>query len=527
MTDHDLIRDFAATRSEQAFRRLVDRHCDLVFSVASRVTGNADLARDVAQQVFSKLAAKPAAVPASVPLAAWLHRTSRSLAVDLVRSEQARQHREHSFSLSPAMNPEPTPDWSRLEPVIDSLIDELPELERRAVVLRFYEKKSHSAIGSLLGLSEEATRKRLDRAMEKLRALLAKRGIATTSAVLATILPAHAVAPAPVGLSASLSSTALSTATAVAATATSSTSILAIIMSHKAISAAAALLLLAGVTAVAVPALTKDKNAPSSASASAPVPASAGEATPGADAGGTTARAKSKSAATARLSEKYGDSRTKLAGHLSNEVIGMTEDLMVIMDFASQSQLGDAMFHDPGEALGAAAESITLTDEQKAKISELQAASMKRQTDEARKLIADLKKAPESLVEALLLTDALKRGEITKAEFDSARQSLDFPKDALNLALDGTESESAEDDPIFIEELLRVLDDAQGKAYKDALAAKKSTKEAETEAGEKGIMTLEEFETQITSTRKIMRGAAQMMEGMTNGNFLAPSEGKK
>ena len=136
MNDHDLIRDFTATRSEQAFRRLVDRHCDLVYSVASRVTRDADLARDVSQQVFCKLAAKPATVPASVPLAAWLHRTTRSCAVDLVRSEQARHRREESHSLE--MNPEPTPDWSRLEPVIVSLIDVLPELERRAVVLRFY-----------------------------------------------------------------------------------------------------------------------------------------------------------------------------------------------------------------------------------------------------------------------------------------------------------------------------------------------------------------------------------------------------
>ena len=151
MNDHDLIREFTATRSEQAFRRLVDRYCDLVFSVASRVTRDPDLARDVSQQVFCKLASKPNSVPARVPVAAWLHRTCRSLAVDLVRSEDARRKRETALSHPSAMHSETTPDWSRLEPVIDSLIDELPELDRRAVVLRFYEKRSHGAIGAALG----------------------------------------------------------------------------------------------------------------------------------------------------------------------------------------------------------------------------------------------------------------------------------------------------------------------------------------------------------------------------------------
>ena len=183
MNDDELIREFASSRSEQAFRRLVDRHCDLVFSVASRVTQNPDLARDVSQQVFSKLAARPGAVATGVPLSAWLHRTCRSLAIDLVRSEEARRKREVTLSASPLMNAEPSPDWSSLEPVIDSLIDELPELERRAVVMRFYEKRSHGAIGASLGLTEEAARKRLDRALERLRGLLAKRGIAISSAV--------------------------------------------------------------------------------------------------------------------------------------------------------------------------------------------------------------------------------------------------------------------------------------------------------------------------------------------------------
>lgn len=293
-------------------------------------------------------------------------------------------------------------------------------------------------------------------------------------------------------------------------------------MNRKTATTAAALLLLAGVAAIAVPALTKDRNAPSpaSASASASAPATTGDTTTGADAGGaTTTRAKAKNAATARLSEKYGDSRTKLAGHITTELMGMADDLLVIMDLAEKSSLGEAMFNDPFEALGVVKDSITLTDEQKTKITELQAASTKRQADEARKTVGDLKRQPELLMEALLLSDAFKRGEITHEEFDSAIKALSLPEDAMDLTFDRHGNDNAEDDPIFVAELLRVLDEAQAAAYKEALAAHKEAKAQEAPTAEKEVKTLEEYDKEISSTRKILSGAVQLMEGISDGGI--------
>ncbi|WP_367874630.1 RNA polymerase sigma factor [Luteolibacter sp. Populi] len=518
MNDHDLIRDFTATRSEQAFRRLVDRHCDLVYSVASRVTRDADLARDVSQQVFCKLAAKPATVPASVPLAAWLHRTTRSCAVDLVRSEQARRKREEAHFTSPAMTPDPPPDWSRLEPVIDSLIDELPELERRAVVLRFYEKKSHGAIGNALGLSEEAARKRLDRAMEKLRGLLAKRGIVTTAAALATILPAHATVPAPAGLSASLSSTALSTA---AITAAQTTSIIAIIMSHKAIVAGAALLLLAGVTAVAVPRLTRDNDPPPPSAAGPGLAATSGDAAEG---DVESNRGKSKGgAATARLAKKYGDSRAKLSAHLSNELIGLGEDALSVMDLIHGLNLGEEMAEEPSEIFGEAAEAMALTEEQQKKIKVFHAESFKRESEEAREQLVVMKKEPAKLMELLLVRDSLKRGETSQADYDAISADLGLPDEDIFLDMASESEGDSLDDKIFLEQVLSVLDAGQAKVLQDSLAARSGAAEPETKGK---IGTLEEFEQQISSARKMVGGALQMMEGMT-GSGLMPGKNKK
>ncbi|MEK7950577.1 RNA polymerase sigma factor [Luteolibacter soli] len=196
-SDRTLLDRFVSQRDEAAFRSLVGRHLDLVHGVAQRVTANDDLARDVAQNTFIRLARRAAMIPRGIELAAWLHRTSRSLAIDLVRSETRRKKREAS-SPNPVMETEPV--WSDLAPVIDGLVDRLPAADREVVLLRFFQNQSHAAIATKLGLTEEAARKRSLRAIGKLRDLLGKQGIATTSTALAILLPAHAATPAPATL---------------------------------------------------------------------------------------------------------------------------------------------------------------------------------------------------------------------------------------------------------------------------------------------------------------------------------------
>jgi RNA polymerase sigma factor (sigma-70 family) len=508
MNDHELIREFAATRSEQAFRRLVDRHCDLVFSVASRVTRDPDLARDVSQQAFCKLAAKPNSVPSGVPLAAWLHRTCRSLAVDLVRSEEARRKREVAHSHPSAMNSETTPDWSRLEPVIDSLIDELPELDRRAVLLRFYEKRSHGAIGAALGLSEEAARKRLDRALERLRHLLSKRGIATTSAALATILPAHASTPAPAGLAASLSSTALSTATVTTA---STTTILAIIMSKKAVIAGASLLLLAGVASIAVPRLSSDKAShPTVASSPQEEFKPSESALPALSAGKQRA-----SDSRNRLSGKYGDARTKLSAHIQVELMALLEDLVSVMELAHKLDLGDQLGEDPAEPLGEVGKHLNLTDEQKKLLGRLQMEAFQRESNNARAVIAMIKEKPEILMEYLLAEDAMKRGDMTAAEYERIQKNLGIPEEEISKALGGEGDpmkDDALDDEVFVEDFLAILDEEQARVFQEGLAARNAREQGEAE---ETFHTLEEMEKQISSGRKMIGGAKQLMEGLT------------
>ena len=214
--DHQLLTDWTDSRNEWAFRTLVDRRLPQVLATAMRITRNADLARDVAQQTFIRLASRPPRLALDRSLSAWLHVTAHSFAIDLIRAEESRRRREHAVTPDHNMPEEPAADWSRLAPVIDELISALPAADREAVILRFIEGQSHSRIATRLGLTENTARMRVNRALEKLRSLLARRGIATTAAALALALPAYAAAPVPAGLANTIATSSLADAVSAA-----------------------------------------------------------------------------------------------------------------------------------------------------------------------------------------------------------------------------------------------------------------------------------------------------------------------
>jgi len=113
----------------------------------------------------------------------------------------------------------PEPDWERLRPILEDAMHELGEKDRLAVLLRFFQNKNLREVGGALGLGENAARMRVDRALEKLRAVLRKRGVAT-SATLAAVISAHAIQLAPAGLASVLATSSVATATVGAGTLT-------------------------------------------------------------------------------------------------------------------------------------------------------------------------------------------------------------------------------------------------------------------------------------------------------------------
>ncbi len=212
--DHELLRQYARTGSEVAFAELVSRHVPLVYSAALRqVGGDAHLAHDVAQSVFTDLARKAAALCRRESLAGWLYTSAHFAASKLVRAEHRRREREEQFMSDPAHLPATELDWETLRPILDSAMHGLPETDREAVLLRYFENRPYAEVGAKLGLNENAARMRVERALEKLRTALARRA-ATTTATLASVISANAVQVAPSALAVTLTKTSLAAASA-------------------------------------------------------------------------------------------------------------------------------------------------------------------------------------------------------------------------------------------------------------------------------------------------------------------------
>jgi RNA polymerase sigma factor (sigma-70 family) len=211
MDDEQLLLQYARERSESAFGKLVARHIDFVYSTALRVV-NADshLAQDVAQTVFIDLARKAGGLPGDVGLAGWLHHHTCYTAAKAVRTERRRKTREETAMEMRALDDNTRPEWELVAPYLDESLDQLNPADRDALVLRFLKQQDLRAVGEALGISDDAARKRVDRALEKLHVLLKHRGATLSAAALGTALATEAVTAAPAGLAATITTAALS-----------------------------------------------------------------------------------------------------------------------------------------------------------------------------------------------------------------------------------------------------------------------------------------------------------------------------
>lgn len=219
--EFELLRRYAQGADETAFAALVARKVNLVYSAAFRQTGgNAQLAEEVTQNVFLDLARKAGSLTHHTSLTGWLYTSTRFAAFKAARAQQRWQQRTRKAqAMHEIENDSPTESaWAQLRPVLDAALAELGERDREALLLRFFEDCPLAEVGSKIGLSENSARMRVDRALEKLRQTLARRGVTSTSVALALALSQHAVTAAPAGLAATAAGSAMAGAAAGVAT---------------------------------------------------------------------------------------------------------------------------------------------------------------------------------------------------------------------------------------------------------------------------------------------------------------------
>ncbi len=211
--DAELLRRYLAG-SEAAFTAFVERHLGLVYGTAWRRTGDPGRARDVAQIVFIDAARRAAALAERPSIAGWLYTAALHTAANLLRSE-ARRARREQIAQAMQLNdrPESPPAWEPVRAVLDAALGELSKADREAVLDRYFAGCSVAEIAARRRISENAARMRVERALERLRQRLERRGIVSTAAALGAVLTGPAVA-APAGLAGAVAAQALTAAAA-------------------------------------------------------------------------------------------------------------------------------------------------------------------------------------------------------------------------------------------------------------------------------------------------------------------------
>jgi len=147
--------------------------------------GNPHLAEEANQSAFIALAGKAGRLRRRTIIAGWLHRAVHFAALKLLRAETRRKRWEEQAAAMDLTGQDERAFQEYTLPHVDVALSELSDSERDAVVLRFLRRQSLREVAQSLGTSEEAAKKRVSRALEKLRALLARRGIVLPVAALA------------------------------------------------------------------------------------------------------------------------------------------------------------------------------------------------------------------------------------------------------------------------------------------------------------------------------------------------------
>ncbi len=249
-------------------------------------------------------------------------------------------------------------------------------------------------------------------------------------------------------------------------------------------------------------------------------------------AAGAKASSNSRESAWANLTAKYGDGKTKLSKKITDDMAGMLDDAMELADMGAELGGGtSAKDMATKQAVDALSSRLGLTDEQKAKVTDLVAVRMGERMDAVKELTSAMRDDPSGMMQTMLAGDAFSRKEITEEEYNAASaDTLAVLKNVSGFALAGPGGGSQISDPLLAQQLQSVLNAEQQAQLAEMMqkAAEKSAAggrgEMPFQNGNLPVMELEKLDQTMMSAQKLTTGLKAMMEGFKGLKAAVPEQ---
>jgi RNA polymerase sigma factor (sigma-70 family) len=188
LTDERLLRDYLASQDAGAFAAIMRRHGGMVSAVCRRMLWREQDVEDAFQATFLVLLRKAPSLSRPKLLGNWLYGVAYRVASKIRHANFRHRTREAPMVDLPAPEADHDASWRDLRPVLDYELQRLPELYRRPIVLFYLEGKSAEEVATALGRPRNTVLSQLARARERLRVRLARRNLALSVGVLASLL---------------------------------------------------------------------------------------------------------------------------------------------------------------------------------------------------------------------------------------------------------------------------------------------------------------------------------------------------
>jgi RNA polymerase sigma-70 factor (ECF subfamily) len=163
-----------AEGDDHAVRAMVARKLPRLLGLATRMLGDRSEAEDVAQETFLRLWRQaPAWRRGEARLDTWLYRVALNLCTDRLRKRRETYVAEPPEQTDPDADPARGLAETERNDAVQAALDALPDRQREAIVLQYYQELSNIEAAAVMGIGVEALESLLSRARRALRARLA------------------------------------------------------------------------------------------------------------------------------------------------------------------------------------------------------------------------------------------------------------------------------------------------------------------------------------------------------------------